>query len=83
MQLVRPLAQKLSLSRSEQAEVTFNVSELLADVSVLMTAKPSTDDLVLLLSQMEHHWPYHQEQLKKLAARISTTERVGKARKRR
>jgi protein-tyrosine phosphatase len=48
-----------------------------------MTAKPSTDDLVLLLSQMEHHWPYHQEQLKKLAAGISTTKRVGKARKRR
>jgi hypothetical protein len=66
MSFLAPLVDKLNLNKADQKDVAFNISEILADASVLMKPNPTAKELCWLIAQIEHHWPYHQKELMRL-----------------
>lgn len=73
MRVLAPLTGQFDLSAADRKDLSFNVAEILSDVSVFMASPSSAPALAVLVSQMEHHWPFHQREVRRLAASRSTT----------
>ena len=72
MRVLAPLTQQFDLTEADRKELSFNVAEILSDVSVFLASRSSAPAVAILVAQMEHHWPLHQQEVRRLAASRAT-----------
>ncbi len=65
-----------TLTEEEQSELAFHTAEVVGDVVAFMKAESVGAAWSRLCRQMEHHWPYHQREARRLLRKAERRKRA-------